>query len=60
MKIREFVLHAEQYLANADMSARTSNLRAGERASKEERKSKIKFQETFLRKQQNMVPLDFL
>ena len=30
LKIREFVLHAEQQLANADISDRTSNLRVGE------------------------------
>ena len=51
LKIRGFVLCAEQHLTNADMSVRMYNLREGKRASKEERMSKIKFQETFLRKQ---------
>ena len=31
LKIRGFVLHAEQHLANADISDRTSNLRVGEK-----------------------------
>ena len=30
LKIMGFVLQKEQYLANADMSGRTSNLRVGE------------------------------
>ena len=30
LKIRGFVLHAEQHLANADMPDRTSNSRVGE------------------------------
>ena len=50
LKIRGFVLCAEQHLTNADRSARTSNLRVGER-DQEEGMSKIKFQETCLRKQ---------
>lgn len=34
LKIRGFVLHAEQHLANADISDRTSNLRVGEKKKK--------------------------
>ena len=40
LKIRGFVLHAEQHLANADISDRTSNLRVGEKKKKRVGESK--------------------